>query len=124
MIDENNNSGCSGRTCDWLAYNSSLGCVDGSTRSCFHAVLMEAEETVFHDSKLIKATEAINNILNILREESEERKLSLIVTDMGVLLAWAEHGGDAEGYPKDAVRANSDSKTVVEALKLKNVTGS
>lgn len=124
MTNENNEAGCLGRSCDWLAYNSSLNCVNGSKASCFSAILLEADISAFYDDKVRKITKAINKILDDAAEDFNGRKLSFITTDIGILLAWVEHGKNAEDFSEDAVTVDSDSDTVIDALKLKNVTGS
>lgn len=123
MRNKNEEDSCPGRTCDWLG-ESDLYCVDGSKGDCKKAGLLESEKSNFHDDKLMKATKNINDILDNLREESDERKLSFVITDLGILLAWTHRGKNVEDFPDDIVTSDSDSATIIETLKLKNVTSS
>ncbi len=91
-------------------------CVAGGD-SCSIAGLLEAEESSFHDSNLIQATNAINEILAGIPADADGRNLSFLKTNMGVLLAWVAHGETAiEG----AVTSKSNDETLASALGLKS----
>jgi hypothetical protein len=91
-------------------------CKPDVTNDCDMAALLEAEESVFHDLQLIKATSQINDILKSIPADPNGRNLSFLHTKMGVFLAWVEHGAEAV---EDAVTSDDDNKTVAAALKLK-----
>jgi hypothetical protein len=104
--------GCRFQICEM----SNPSCKPDLTNDCGMAMLLEAEETIFHDIQLIKATSQINEILKLIPPDSSGRNLSFLNTKMGIFLAWVEHGGEAiEG----AVTSDSDNKTLAAALKLK-----
>jgi hypothetical protein len=68
-------------------------CCDGAPDSdvCHDLRLLEAEESDFHDRRLIDATEAINEIFMRLDERPPpDRHLALLNTGLGLLLVWAE----------------------------------
>jgi hypothetical protein len=90
------------------------GCSAGSG-SCFEATVLNAEPTNFHDATLIAATEEIQKILKGIQPDPAGRKLSFINTNMGLLLAWVEHG---KPVPPDAVTDKNTDEEVAEALKL------
>lgn len=109
---------CTGKQCGFGfdPWTGEIGCTDGA--SCYTASLLEAEETKFHDIRLVEATNKINEILNSLREPASAKKLSLLKTSQGFLLAWTDH---AIPLRKDSVTENSDDATIASALKLKGV---
>jgi hypothetical protein len=104
--------------CQWDIAGTQQGhpiCSPGDG-SCSGAKLLEAEHSHFHDHHLSDATKKINQILASIPHSSDNHKLSFLVTDMGVLLAWVGHGE----VPDNPVNAKSDKASVVKALKLKN----
>lgn len=117
MISED----CPTRNCDfnfdWTT--GQIGCTSGSG-SCFTAHLLEAEMSEFHDDKLMSATQRINQILDSVRDDIGNRKLSFVKTRQGILLSWVHHGLDV--CPPDAVTAESDDATIALALHLKPTT--
>ena len=116
--DEHVNKVCSGANCDF-AIDALAGqglCLSGSG-GCLAGDLLEAEPSGLHDQTLIDATQKIRQILSEIPADAGGRKLSFLVTKMGILLAWVNHG---EEIPADAVTSADDNETVAKALKLKN----
>jgi len=109
-------AGCSGRDCEFKAFYTKVACMDG-TRSCFSAKLAKASESEFHDKQLIEATEQITKILDSLKDE-KGRKLSLLATDAGMMLAWVNHDDIDEGDGSEPVRGNDDPEKVLKALRI------
>jgi hypothetical protein len=112
------NQVCSGANCDF-AVDTLTGsglCLSGSG-GCLAGDLLEAEPSGLHDEALIEATGKIRQILSEIPADADGRKLSFLVTKMGILLAWVNHG---EEIPANAVTAKDDDATVAKALKLKN----
>ena len=118
---------CTGANCDY-AIDPMTGdglCFSGSG-TCLACNLLEAEASPLHDETLIEATQKIKEILAGITSAAaaggdgtrEGRKLSFLVTEMGLLLAWVEH--DAVDIPENAVTAKDDNATLAKALKLKN----
>jgi hypothetical protein len=95
-------------------------CCDGAPDSdvCHDLRLLEAEESDFHDRRLIDATEAINEIFMRLDERPPpDRHLALLNTGLGLLLVWAE----AVPRPDDIsqfVTYRSPAEEIREALGL------
>ena len=116
MTNEESASGCTGKDCEFTAYETMVACVDGVSY-CFHAKLAKAEESAFHDKQLVDATEQITKILDSLKDE-KGRKLSLLATDVGMMLAWVNHGETVKGDGSQPVRAADDPKKVIEALRI------
>ncbi|MEQ1761888.1 MAG: hypothetical protein ABL984_01950 [Pyrinomonadaceae bacterium] len=104
---------CSGRQCGYGEFDGDLGCTDGG--SCFHAQMLQAKESRFHDATLAEATDQINRILASIGEDNEGRQLSFLHTRFGTMLAWVRH--DIE-VPKEAIRANSCQADVISSLGL------
>ncbi len=91
-------------------------CVEGGT-DCLRPQLLVAEPSKFHDQTLIDATAKINQILAALPADPDGRKVSLIVNNLGAMLAWVQHNGNLnDNY---SVTSKSDDATVIKALKLK-----
>lgn len=106
-----------GQTCSWGGINNIALCSPGNG-DCIPDVnrgLLVAELSKFHDEILIAATQAINEILTGIPADPQGRQLSFLVTKMGILLAWVEHGVPV---PKDAVTYDDDNATVAAALGL------
>ena len=93
-----------------------VACIDGVSY-CFRAKLAKAEESAFHDKQLVDATEQIAKILDSLNDE-KGRKLSLLATDAGMMLAWVYHDETVQGDGSEPVRASDDPKKVIEALRI------
>jgi hypothetical protein len=103
-------------SCKWQMLPGKLSCVSSPRGSCNRANILEADESDFHDSDLIKASCEINEILANIPPDPNGRTLSFVHTNMGTLLAWVEHGGTLiEG----AVSSDHDDDAVTAALKLK-----
>ncbi|MEN3333863.1 MAG: hypothetical protein V7641_3228 [Blastocatellia bacterium] len=117
-MNDKGQSACDGNAC-FASIDStfeSIACQPaGST--CLLARFLSAEPSKFHDQTLIEATEKIQRILASIPADPQGRKLSMLVTKMGVLLAWVYHEERPEG--SYSVTLESDDATVIEALKLK-----
>jgi len=81
----------------WLGYKKNkhrhVYCTDGTPDSdhCHDLSFLQAEESDFHDPRLIEATEQINGIFMRLDERPPpDRHLALLNTGLGLLLVWAE----------------------------------
>ena len=109
---------CTGATCDFAVGGSDgqASCLSGSG-TCLAGDLLEAESSGIHDETLIDATQKIKQILSAIPADADGRKLSFLVTKMGLLLGWVNHDGDIS---ENAVTAKDDNATVAKALKLKN----
>ena len=107
---------CSGKRCGFniQVTKEAAGCSEGDG-SCFEAQVLTAERSNFHDEKLIDATAKIQEILAGIGRDPEGRQLSFINTNMGLLLAWVEHGIPV---PPGAVTDKDDDDTIGQALKL------
>jgi hypothetical protein len=84
---------------------------------CLFPKFLRAEPSKFHDETLIEATEKIDRILTSIPADSQGRRLSLIVSKFGLLLAWVYHENRPEG--NYSVTMKSEDATVIKALKLK-----
>ncbi|MDI1240494.1 MAG: hypothetical protein PSX80_01070 [bacterium] len=104
---------CSGRQCGYGEFAGDLGCTDGG--SCFHAEMLQAKESRFHDATLAKATSQINEIIASIPDDPDGRQLSFLHTPFGTMLAWVRH--DVE-VPEEAVRADSSPDQVISSLGL------
>ena len=105
---------CFGSACGWGAFDNEIGChVDDG--SCWTAMMVEAEESAFHDAELQKASAEISAILDRI-EPKKGRKLSFVHTEEGTLLAWVGHGVE---FPKHAVTFKDGQDKIKKALKLK-----
>ncbi len=96
-----------------ISPRSPCGCIPG-TGVCSGARLLEAEKSNFHTKDLIKATEAINLILERIPKDPK-RKLSFLYLPQGTFLAWVEHG---VAPVKGAITANSDPSVIAKGFKL------
>lgn len=108
---------CGGRQCSYNITKSAIGCTSGDG-SCFAALLLTAEESDFHDKTLAAATLAIKKILDGIGADPQGRKLSFVKTNMGILLAWVEHG---KPVPSGAVTSADDDYKIAAALRLKGI---
>lgn len=91
-------------------------CVEGGT-DCLRPQLLVAEPSKFHDQTLIDATAKINEILTALPADPNGRKVSLIVNNLGAMLAWVHHNGNPDS--NYSVTSKSDDETLIKGLKLK-----
>ena len=90
------------------------GCSQGNG-SCFEARILSAQRSGFHDDQLIAVTEQMQKLLKGVAPDPAGRKLSFINTNMGLLLAWVEHGTT---IPPDAVTDQNTDEEIAAALKL------
>jgi hypothetical protein len=104
---------CSGKTCGYAAFSGEIGCVDGG--NYFHAEMLRAKESNFHDAALAKATSQINEILASIDVPEDGRALALLHTPYGSMLAWVRH--DLK-IPDDAVTADSPKEAHYAELGL------
>ncbi len=109
---------CVGRACDYNLTKSSANCSSGSG-SCFAAMMVRIHENDYHDAVLAKATEAINEILTKIGNDSKGRELSMLATPWGALLAWVEHGAK---IPHDAVGHDCDPAELAAVIGLKDTS--
>lgn len=116
MTNDESISGCTGRKCEYMVFATSVDCENGES-FCFNAKLSKAQESEFHDKQLVEATEQITKILDSLKDE-KGRKLSLLATDAGMMLAWVEHGETVKGDGSEPVRATDDPEKVLKALRI------
>ncbi len=112
---ENDSNACLEGGCAWGLWEDEFGCGHGSG-GCALANFLECEESNFHDANLVKATTAIRAILSLIPPDPRGRNLSLVQTNLGVVLAWVDHSNEPRtgGITKD-----SDNETVISALKIK-----
>lgn len=108
---------CTGRACGYSVWESTVGCSSGSG-SCFEASFITAQESDFHDHRLKAATEKLKRALGEIPHDPHGRKLCILNTNMGLLLAWVHHGIT---IPPDAVTSEHDDATIAKALKLENL---
>ena len=107
---------CRGTNCGFGAFDEDgLGCDTGSG-SCWSALMVEAEETSFHDAELQAATRKIQSILDGIGPDKKGRQLSWVHTEDGTLLAWVDHQHPVPGH---AVRFQHGKDKVRRALKLR-----
>lgn len=109
-------SPCGGEKC---SYNLNLisdqvNC-DVGTGSCFDAKLLSADVSPFHGKDLEDATASINAILAKVPEK-KGFELSLLNTNMGLLLAWVSHEGTTS--PDDITSRNTDDE-IAKAFRIK-----
>jgi hypothetical protein len=109
---------CTGKQCGFNINTTrqEAGCSAGSG-SCFEAKILSAAETKFHDQTLMSATADIQRILSEITPDPNGRKLSFINTNMGLLLAWVEHG---RPVPPGAVTDRHTDTAIAAALKLRS----
>lgn len=116
MTDENDPNPCITGSCQWeLTESGEVNCLAGGG-TCGEAKLLTTAPSDFHDEALIALTVQINALLEAVPPDPAGRKLSFLHTRMGPLLAWVKHG--QEGGLTDAVTADSDNETVIQALRL------
>ena len=117
--NESGDHDCSPRNCDWVILDEKAYCVPGSG-GCLQADLLEAHASEFHDAILMETTMDIKNLIDKAHEESDDRKLAFFITEFGILLSWAETSEPIDSSV--SITRNSDPETVIEVLKLKNVS--
>jgi hypothetical protein len=101
--------------------DGSAACEPG-TSTCSPAELLEAELSGFHDANLAEATRRIIEILEGIPPHPEGRRLSLLHTNFGSLLAWVDHRATVPAG--QGIRADADDATIAEALRLKGYAAS
>lgn len=112
------NPECPTSNCKWIKRpdpDDDLDCVEGMPSNCGMAVILQAEESNFHDANLVTATAAIKQILENIPPDPQGRKLSFLRTNLGVLLAWVNHGSTNSS---GGITAEDDDQTVISALGL------
>ena len=100
--------------CGWGRSKRGMDCEAGGG-SCFHAIMIEAEVSEFHDASLQNATSQMQAILSAIPPDAEGRSLSFVHTQMGTILAWVSHGS---GFGPDPVTYEDDDAAVIAALGL------
>ncbi len=110
-----------GDVCRWTFENKSLGCSASLTPDYKTPPFLTAEESGFHDETLIEATRKMQEVIDNIPEDPDGRTLSLIFTDMGVLLAWVSHKGEnLKASSNNVITSDDDNETVAKALGLTN----
>lgn len=111
---------CEDGSCGFGICEEELDCTS-EPGLCSLANFLEAEESAFHDKQLIEATRTIKDVLAKIPADKKGRKLSVINSKSGLLLAWVYHGrkdfGDRKG--KEVITHQSDKEKIAAALKLK-----
>ena len=105
---------CSDGLCGWGA-KGDVGC-DGGDGSCSLAFFVDAENSEFHPAELQRATAELKKILDPLLQGPDGRKLSLLRTPYGTMLAWVKHG---QPHPEDAVTSASAPEAIAAELGIK-----
>ena len=109
----------------WLGrFGGQVFCCAGQPRTCHNFRLIEAAESEFHTADLVRATDAINAILDIVRSKAPEgRYLAAFDTNEGLLLVYAE---SLEAPPEDIERfvtADSPQDQIRDVLDLQAEIG-
>jgi hypothetical protein len=107
---------CISRSCGWNSFSGTIGCSSGDN-SCLTAEFLTANQSDFYTAELLEATVQIQNILGKIKRP-RGRKLALLNTPFGVLLAWANHDVDV---PAKSVDIHSSPTKIIKALGLKGV---
>jgi len=105
-----------GQPCGIFLKNESLDCNEEGF--CFLANFAEAELSNFHDNQLAEATQEIKSILAKIPADSAGRKVSLVWTIKGFLLAWVDHSG-TNVIENPEITSASDANDIAAALKIK-----
>ena len=109
-------TGCIGKACQYVIVDDDASCENGSG-GCTTAKLLDAELSGFHDQNLIKASRKIQEILDSIPADPRGRKLALLSTNLGALLAWVDH---TKTVPRNkGVRPTDDDAKIAKALRLK-----
>ena len=107
---------CISKSCGWNSFAGTIGCSSGDN-SCLTAEFLTANLSDFYTAELLDATVEIQNILGKIKRP-RGRKLALLNTPFGVLLAWANHDVDV---PARSVDIHSSPTKIIKALGLKGV---
>jgi hypothetical protein len=110
-------SACSDESCAWNAFSKTVGCSSGDG-SCSEATFLRAEVSEFHPAELSELSSKIEDLLSEYSETKDGRKLGLLTTPWGVLLAYVDHN---VAIPESSVNNHSSPKAIIEALKLIDV---
>jgi hypothetical protein len=108
---------CSEEACAWNAFSKTVGCSSGDG-SCSDATFLRAEVSEFHPAELSEVSAKIEEILSEYSRTEDGRKLGLLATPWGVLLAYVDHNVE---IPEDRVNNHSSPREIIEALKLLDV---
>lgn len=112
---ENNVIGCVGKMCGFSAFTKEVAC-SGGNGSCWSAMMLEADESPFHDKSLQEATAIIRKALNSIPADPDGRKLSFVHTPNGTLLAWVTHSEDA---PSGGLGYYDDQNELAKVLRIR-----
>jgi hypothetical protein len=108
--------------CSFVIMTDGTAACETGPPTCTAAKLLEAELSTFHDANLAEATRKITEILDGIPPDPHGRKLALMHTHFGSLLAWVEHRGMV---PADqGIRPDANDATIAEALRLKGYAAS
>jgi hypothetical protein len=108
---------CSEEACAWNAFSKTVGCSSGDG-SCSEATFLRAEPSEFHPVELSELSAKIDEILSEYCETKDGRKLGLLTTPWGVLLAYVDHSLE---IPENTVNNHSSPREIIDALKLLDV---
>jgi hypothetical protein len=99
MIDEVGAEGemCAGRHCSFEIRNEEVFCFEHTETKCWVAVFLEARESDYHPATVREAVKKIKQILSGVQTEAKGRKLSILRTSDGMMLAWTTHT-EGKGY--------------------------
>lgn len=116
MAEEYLKSICIGKSCGWNSFAGTIGCSTGDG-SCLVSEFVTASDSDFYDADLRDATQKIQNVLSNVRQRAD-RKLALLNTPFGVLLAWVQHDVPV---PSNSVTINNSPEEIIKALGLVGV---
>ena len=116
MIKSAPNSPCGGDKCSYNLniQKDEINC-DVGTGSCFNAKFLSADISPFHGQDIQDATDQINKIISGITPK-KGYELSLLNTNMGLLLAWVSHDGTTS--PDDITSENTDAE-IKAAFRIK-----
>lgn len=104
---------CMGKSCEWSASASELGCSHGAG-DCYSAVFSKSNKLAFQDDALQEATDKINEILAKIPSNADKNvKLSIITTGNELMLAWVNHNRAPQ---KGDINSKSNSSDITAAL--------
>ena len=96
MIDDIGADGemCAGKRCSFEILNDEVVCFEHYEPTCWVASFLEARESDYHPKAVREAVIRIKDIVARLAYEAGDRKLSLLSTADGMMLAWTQHSDE------------------------------
>ncbi len=109
-------SPCGGQRCSFNlnVAKDQMNCDEG-TGSCLDAKFLNADDSPFHGKELQQATDSINEILAKIPPK-KGFELSLLNTNMGLLLAWVSHDGTTSS---DDITSENTDEEIINALRIR-----